>query len=73
MKERYNIYSQYLKGKYGEKVYKLPIFTVNTCPNRDGTLGTGGCDFCDEMGSGFNCLSGEDTISQQIRKNKVFV
>ena len=73
MKKRYNVYSQYLKGKYGEKVYKLPIFTVNTCPNRDGTLGTGGCDFCDEMGSGFNCLSGEDTISQQIRKNKEFV
>ena len=73
MKERYNVYSQYLKNKYGEKVHKLPIFTVNTCPNRDGTLGRGGCDFCDEMGSGFNCLSNEISVLEQIKKNKEFV
>lgn len=32
MKERYRIYSTYLKGKYGEKVYKLPISIPDTCP-----------------------------------------
>jgi len=73
LKERYNVYSQYLKRKYGEKVYKLPLFTVRTCPNRDGTLGRGGCDFCDEMGSGFNCLYNDISISEQIKKNKEFV
>lgn len=73
VKERYNIYSQYLKNKYGEKVYKLPIMTVTNCPNRDGTLGWGGCDFCDEMGSGFNCLSSETSIIEQIRQNKEYV
>jgi len=73
MSDRYNIYSHYLKKKYGKKVYKLPIFTEGTCPNRDGTLSTGGCDFCDEMGSGFNCLQNEISISEQISKNKEFV
>ena len=70
VKERYNIYSQYLKNKYGEKVRKLPIFAAKTCPNRDGTVGRGGCDFCDEMGSGFNCFSDEISISEQIKKTK---
>jgi radical SAM protein (TIGR01212 family) len=70
--EKYNIYSQYLKNKYGKKVYKLPIFTVKNCPNRDGTLAFGGCDFCDEDGSGFNCLSSQIPIKEQIQKNKEF-
>ena len=38
MNERYNVYSTYLKERYGEKVYKLPISIPDTCPNRDGTL-----------------------------------
>jgi len=70
--EKYKIYSQYLKNKYGKKVYKLPIFTVKNCPNRDGTLAFGGCDFCDEDGSGFNCLSSQIPIKEQIQKNKEF-
>ena len=34
--ERYNTYSDHLKKKYGEKVYKIPISLPVTCPNRDG-------------------------------------
>ncbi|MBR5360399.1 MAG: TIGR01212 family radical SAM protein [Lachnospiraceae bacterium] len=44
--------SDYLKNKYGCKVYKLSLQTGCTCPNRDGTKGTGGCIFCSEGGSG---------------------
>lgn len=73
MSDRYNIYSHYLKKKYGKKVYKIPIFTDGTCPNRDGTLSTGGCDFCDEMGSGFNCLNNKISISEQIIRNKEYI
>ena len=40
-KERYRKYSDYLKSKYGEKVYKIPINLPITCPNRDGECGTG--------------------------------
>ena len=34
----YRTYSDYLKEKYNEKVYKIPIALPVTCPNRDGTL-----------------------------------
>ncbi len=44
--------SEYLKQKYGQKVYRLSLSTGCTCPNRDGTLGWGGCAFCSEGGSG---------------------
>ncbi len=47
-----NTVSDYLKTKYGCKVYKLSLQTGCTCPNRDGTKGTGGCIFCSEGGSG---------------------
>ena len=41
-----------LQAQYGEKVYKLSLSSGCTCPNRDGTIGTGGCTFCSEGGSG---------------------
>lgn len=34
----YRIFSDYLKERYGEKVYKLPIALPVTCPNRDGSI-----------------------------------
>lgn len=42
----------YLKKTYGEKLYKIAVDAGFTCPNRDGTLGTGGCIFCSAGGSG---------------------
>ncbi len=44
--------SDHLKQQYGQKVYKLSLSAGRTCPNRDGTLGTGGCSFCSAGGSG---------------------
>ena len=44
--------SEVLLQQYGEKVYKLSLSSGCTCPNRDGTLGVGGCTFCSEGGSG---------------------
>ena len=45
--------SDKLKKTYGQKIYKLSLQSgCNTCPNRDGTKGTGGCTFCSEGGSG---------------------
>lgn len=50
----YTFYSigSYLKKKMGCKVVKLSIDGGFTCPNRDGTKGTGGCIFCSAAGSG---------------------
>lgn len=69
MNERYNVYSTYLKERYGEKVYKLPISIPDTCPNRDGTLGTRGCAFCGSIGAGYENLSADMTIQRQIEAN----
>jgi radical SAM protein (TIGR01212 family) len=44
--------SDELKKKYGQKIYKLSLSAGCTCPNRDGSLGFGGCTFCSEGGSG---------------------
>lgn len=44
--------SDHYRQKYGCKVYKLAIDAGFTCPNRDGTVGTGGCTFCPGDGSG---------------------
>lgn len=49
---RYNSLNSYLKQTFGTKVYKLAISGGMTCPNRDGTVGVGGCIFCSEGGSG---------------------
>lgn len=51
-KERYNHLNKYLKDKFGEKTLKICIDAGFTCPNRDGKIGTGGCIFCSEKGSG---------------------
>lgn len=41
-----------MKRRFGTKVYKIALDGGMTCPNRDGTLGYGGCIFCSEGGSG---------------------
>ena len=51
--------TDYYRKKYGCKVYKLGIDAGFTCPNRDGTLGTGGCIFCGpDGGSAFAARQG---------------
>jgi len=69
----YNEYSKYLKDKYGEKVYKLPINIPTTCPNRDGTIGYGGCTFCAEVGTGFEMLDNSISVQEQIKKNMEYI
>ena len=48
----YRSFSDELKSLFGQKVYKLSLSSGCTCPNRDGRIGTGGCTFCSEGGSG---------------------
>lgn len=71
--EVYNKYSTHLKEKYGEKVYKIPINLPVTCPNRDGTVGTGGCNFCAEIGTGYEMQLASKSISQQFIENSTYI
>lgn len=66
----YRVYSNYLRGKYGEKVYKLPIILNITCPNRDGSKAFGGCIYCTEEGGSFENLSKELSVTEQLNINK---
>lgn len=50
--KRYYPLSTYLKDAFGDKTIKLSIDGGFTCPNRDGKVGTGGCLFCSDTGSG---------------------
>lgn len=49
----YNSLNSYIKNEFGCKGYKLSLSCSNSCPNRDGKLGTGGCIFCLEGSSAF--------------------
>ena len=66
-------YSEFLRNIYGEKVYKIPVNTGGTCPNRDGTKGVGGCIFCSEVGAGFELLDANVDISEQIKTNMAYI
>lgn len=62
----YTALNDYLRARFGRKVYKLSLQGVSTCPNRDGTVGSRGCIFCSDTGSGEFAACGSD-ISAQIR------
>ena len=64
--ERYNHLNKYLKEKFGERTLKICIDGEFTCPNRDGTKGTGGCIFCSEKGSGEH-IKPATSISEQVQ------
>lgn len=82
----YNTFSDYLKKRYGEKVYKLPIALPVTCPNRDGSIvsryfatsncegiSDRGCTFCGAIGAGYENLPANMTITAQLEANKAHI
>ena len=70
-KNRYLSYSDYLKEKYGEKVYKLPVNLPLTCPNRlDHKTG---CTFCADIGTGFEALDCVMSVTEQLSKTKCLI
>ena len=68
MAERYYSLNRYLRETFGEKVYKLALDGGMTCPNRDGTVGTGGCIFCSAGGSGDFAEGRCETVAAQIER-----
>ena len=63
----YYPYSEYLKNKYHEKVYKLPINLPLTCPNR---ITGEGCSFCAEAGTGFEAMDSQIPVCEQLEKTR---
>ncbi|MBR6502873.1 MAG: TIGR01212 family radical SAM protein [Clostridia bacterium] len=68
----YKTANEYYKQKYGDKVYKLSLDGGFTCPNRDGTIGSGGCIFCSSFGSGDFAEKGDNIVDQlEAAKHRV--
>lgn len=71
--ERYRNYSDYLKERYGEKVYKIPVSLPVTCPNRDGCLSSGGCIFCGSIGADYETKAVGMGITRQLDRSMAHV
>jgi radical SAM protein (TIGR01212 family) len=67
---RYNAFSEELKKTFGCKVQRLSVDAGFTCPNRDGSLGTGGCIFCGGKGSGSYGILREADVAGQLEHAK---
>jgi len=69
---RFNSYSEYIRKLFGGRVQKLTIDAGFSCPNRDGTKGTGGCTFC--LNDAFNpsYCHPDKPVSQQIEEGIAF-
>ncbi|MCQ4925419.1 TIGR01212 family radical SAM protein [Tissierella carlieri] len=70
MSKRYYTLNEELRREFGGKVMKLSLDGGFTCPNRDGTIGSKGCIFCGEKGSGEFAGSRLVSIEEQIEEQK---
>lgn len=64
--KRYYTMDYYMRRMFGKKACKVPLDGGFTCPNRDGTKGTGGCTFCSASGSGEFTAGRSKSITEQI-------
>jgi hypothetical protein len=72
--KRYRDYAGYLRERFGERVQKIPIDAAMNCPNRDGTISSAGCIFCDRRGSGTGLMLDKGmSPSEQIIQAKAFL
>lgn len=65
--------NDFFKKVFGRKVYKIAIDAGCSCPNRDGSKGTGGCIFCSQSGSGDFAQRRDLTVREQIESGKSLV
>ena len=70
VRHRYNDLNSYLRGLFGCRVQKITVDAGLSCPNRDGTLSTGGCIYCNARGSGTGAHAKGLSITDQLRQGK---
>ncbi|HBZ55362.1 MAG TPA: TIGR01212 family radical SAM protein [Syntrophobacteraceae bacterium] len=71
--KRYRDYNAYLRGLYGCRVQKITLDAGFTCPNRDGTIGRGGCVYCNTRGSGTGVARQGQSVTAQLESAKAFL
>ncbi|MDE5647529.1 MAG: TIGR01212 family radical SAM protein, partial [Muribaculaceae bacterium] len=72
MVSRFTPYGEYLREKFDCKVQKLSVNAGFTCPNRDGSIGRGGCIYCDNRSFVPSYCDAGDSVAEQIAKGKAF-
>jgi len=70
--KRYSDLKTYWRNRFGCTVYKLPVDAGFTCPNRDGSRGTGGCIYCDGRGSRLRQEGPLPSVSEQLHRGREF-
>lgn len=70
---RYHAYNDWVKHAHGGRLQKVSIDAGFTCPNRDGSLGVGGCSFCNNDGFTPSYLRGQPDILGQINIGVAFM
>ena len=68
--KRYHTLDYYYKNKFNKKIFKVSLNAGFSCPNIDGTKGTGGCIYCSKSGSGEFGGNKEDTLNKQFNTIK---
>ena len=69
---RYNSYSGYFRRLFGFRVQKLSVHAGFTCPNRDGTLSSGGCTFCDNAAFSPSYCTPDKSVRRQLEEGIEF-
>ena len=69
---RFNSYARYFRELFGERVQKLSVNAGFTCPNRDGTVGSGGCTFCNNEAFTPSYCQSSKSVTRQIDEGVEF-
>lgn len=72
MIQRYLNYNQVLKSEFTERVQKISINAGFTCPNRDGSKGTGGCTYCNNQTFSPEYCKSSKSVSEQVEEGIAF-
>jgi hypothetical protein len=73
MRDRYHDLNTHLRDLFGCRVQKITVDAGLTCPNRDGSLSTGGCIYCNERGSGSGAHARNLSITDQLLRGKAWL
>jgi uncharacterized protein len=73
MADRYYDLNTYFRNTYGCRVQKISLDAGLSCPNRDGTLSSEGCTYCNRMGSGTGASLKGQSITDQLLAGKQFL
>jgi radical SAM protein (TIGR01212 family) len=71
--KRYTTFTDELRQRFGCRVQRVSLDAGFNCPNRDGTIGTGGCRFCNERGAAAVGVPTELPLAEQLQKSKNYL